>query len=181
MSKRKIVAIIDFDEAASEKYVETNGLSPVTPDEYFEREFGWIEQSGFTLDDWIITDEDADSNWSRYINYLVKWIFDHSGYGDPDDMTPPSFSQWFHNQNEPEVNTEIRIRNVSAEICDAFEDLLERHDITIPSEDRTGDESEARIYGESYYDLEKEITWTLYNLCRRIKDNPKIVINQDEY
>lgn len=181
MSKRKFVAIIDLDEDVAEKYAEINGLSLDTPGDYFEQEFGWVEQSGLTLENWVIMDDDEDSNWSRYINYLIKWIFDHAGYGDPDDMTPPSFEQWFHKYGEGNTATEIRIRNVSADICDTLEDLLERYDITIPSEDRTGDESEARIYGTTYSELEDNITWILRNLCKRIKEYPEVIINQDEY
>ena len=49
-------------------------------------------------------------------------------------------------------------REVSIEIMDLFEEFLEEKNITIPSDDRSGDESEARIYGSEYYELEDGIT-----------------------
>ena len=49
---------------------------------------------------------------------------------------------------------EIKLRQFSASICDVFEELLDKYDITIPDENRTGDESEARLYGEEYSDTE---------------------------
>jgi hypothetical protein len=51
-----------------------------------------------------------------------------------------------------------RERELSIEILDLFEELLEEKNITIPSEDREGNESEARIYGSEYYSLEDRIT-----------------------
>lgn len=43
-------------------------------------------------------------------------------------------------------------------ILDAFEELLEEKDITIPSEDDDQrDESSARLYGVEYFKLEEEI------------------------
>lgn len=36
------------------------------------------------------------------------------------------------------MKEELRIRNISADICDLFEEILDKHDITIPSDDRTG-------------------------------------------
>lgn len=64
------------------------------------------------------------------------------------------------------------IRNLSVEIISLFEHLLEEKDITIPNDDRIGDEDEARIYGEEYYNLEDNI----YNLIQKylkIKEEPK--------
>lgn len=42
-------------------------------------------------------------------------------------------------------------------IIELFEGLLDRKGITIPSQDRQGDEEEARIYGAEYYELEDGI------------------------
>ena len=47
--------------------------------------------------------------------------------------------------------------------------LLEKHNITIPDVDRTGDESEARLYGCTYYDLEEEVVSILNELVKKIK------------
>ena len=47
---------------------------------------------------------------------------------------------------------------IAITILELFEDLLEKHNITIPDEDREGDESEARLYGMTYANLEDGIT-----------------------
>lgn len=70
----------------------------------------------------------------------------------------------------------IRLRTYAIGICDVFEDLLDEHDITIPDDDRTGDENEARIYGATYYDTEDAIVDILERLVKKIKANPDAVI-----
>lgn len=75
----------------------------------------------------------------------------------------------------------IKVRNISAEICDVFEELLDRFDITIPSNDRTGEETEARIFGEPYVELEDAVTDILSHFCIEIQSNPGIDINTTEY
>lgn len=42
-------------------------------------------------------------------------------------------------------------------ILDCFEELLDEKGIDIPSDDREGNEDEARIYGIEYYDLEDKV------------------------
>lgn len=49
-------------------------------------------------------------------------------------------------------------REIAIEIIDEFEELLERHEINIPSDDREGNEEEAHIYGCDYWRLEDTIT-----------------------
>lgn len=49
-------------------------------------------------------------------------------------------------------------REIAGRIIDLFEDLLQKYNIKIPSEDRKGDVEEANIYGKEYYDLEDKIT-----------------------
>jgi hypothetical protein len=66
----------------------------------------------------------------------------------------------------------IKLREYSVEIVELFEELLEKHNITIPDEDRTGDESEARLYGCTYYDLEEEVVSIINNLVMRVKKAP---------
>ena len=63
----------------------------------------------------------------------------------------------------------IKLREYSIEIMELFEELLEKHNITIPDVDRTGDESEARLYGCTYYDLEEEVVSILNELVKKIK------------
>ena len=76
---------------------------------------------------------------------------------------------------------EIKLRQFSASICDVFEELLDKYDITIPDENRTGDESEARLYGEKYSDTEDYVTQILCHLVHEVRDNPNATINYLEY
>lgn len=48
-------------------------------------------------------------------------------------------------------------RKIAIEIINKFEELLSKYNIKLPNEERTGDENEACIYGDDYYDLEDEI------------------------
>ena len=48
-------------------------------------------------------------------------------------------------------------RGVAIRILDIFEEMLESKGISIPDEERTGEESEARLYGMTYSTLEDEI------------------------
>lgn len=76
---------------------------------------------------------------------------------------------------------EIKLRQLSADICNIFEDLLDKHNITIPDEDRTGDESEARLYGMEYADTEDYVTQILVQLVQEVRENPNATINCFEY
>ena len=49
------------------------------------------------------------------------------------------------------------IRETAIAILEMFEEVLEEHDIYVPDEDRTGDESEACLYGMTYGNLEDRI------------------------
>ena len=48
-------------------------------------------------------------------------------------------------------------RGVAIRILDVFEEMLESKGITIPDNDRIGEESEARLYGMTYADLENTL------------------------
>ena len=62
----------------------------------------------------------------------------------------------------------IYLRKYAHAICDKFEDLLDKHDISIPDPDRQGGEDEDRLYGSTYYDLEDEVYHILTDLCVRM-------------
>lgn len=78
------------------------------------------------------------------------------------------------------MNT-IKLRQFSADICEVFEDLLDKHNITIPDKNREGDETEARLYGDEYSDTEDYVTQILCHLVREVRDNPNATINDFEY
>ncbi|MBQ2183857.1 MAG: hypothetical protein II399_04410 [Lachnospiraceae bacterium] len=73
------------------------------------------------------------------------------------------------------VENEIRVRQLSADICEIFEDYLDETDITIPSYDREGEEGEARLYGTEYYDTEDSVTATLAAFTEEIR--PHLISN----
>lgn len=52
---------------------------------------------------------------------------------------------------------EANLIDTADDIIDIFEELLDRLDITIPDKWREGEEDEARIFGDTYYELENKI------------------------
>lgn len=68
---------------------------------------------------------------------------------------------------------EIKLRQYSASIIDAFEDFLDDHNIEIPNDEKEEDNNAAHIYGSDYDELETKITNTLLNLLNDY--NKKII------
>lgn len=60
-----------------------------------------------------------------------------------------TLEQWFEQVG--------KTRGIAIMILDIFEEMLDEKGIKIPDEDRTGDESEACLYGMTYANLEDEI------------------------
>lgn len=50
-----------------------------------------------------------------------------------------------------------KLINTAADIIDIFEELLDKLDITLPDKWRNGEENEARIFGDTYFELENKI------------------------
>ena len=71
----------------------------------------------------------------------------------------------------------IKLREYSVAIVEFFEDILEAHNIDIPDEDRTGDESEARLYGMTYANLEDDVLSLLVDLVDKLKSNANAEID----
>lgn len=61
------------------------------------------------------------------------------------------------NTNATAKLNEANLINTADDIIDIFEELLDRLDITIPDQWREGEEDEARIFGDTYYELENKI------------------------
>ena len=61
----------------------------------------------------------------------------------------------------------IYTREVANNIVEAFEDLLEENDITIPDEDREGNDDEARLYGTTYDNLLTNVESMVVELMKR--------------
>lgn len=61
------------------------------------------------------------------------------------------------NTNAVAKLNEETLTNTAADIIDIFEELLDELDITLPDKWRADEEDEARIFGETYYELENKI------------------------
>ena len=55
------------------------------------------------------------------------------------------------------TGTTNNLINTADDIIDIFEELLDRLDITLPDKWREGEEDEAKIFGDAYYELENKI------------------------
>ena len=61
------------------------------------------------------------------------------------------------NTNATAKLNEANLIDTADDIIDIFEELLDRLDITLPDKWREGEEDEARIFGDTYYELENKI------------------------
>lgn len=91
MVTREFIAILGFDEDAASRYDETNGHGETTPGDFLEREFGWLEQSGISLDNWALVDYDVQ--WEQYLRYLVQWALNHHS-DEYEGMSPVCYDEW---------------------------------------------------------------------------------------
>lgn len=91
MDKRKIIAIIEVDADTAFEAIDDG------PVPYLEKEFGWLEQSGISLKDCFIADDDEDDQQQAYLNYLVEWAFNHQGE-DLKGVQPISFDKFCENE-----------------------------------------------------------------------------------
>ena len=65
---------------------------------------------------------------------------------------------------------EIKLRPFASDICELFEDILDKHDITISDEDddEREDSNCARLYGMTYANLEDAVTSILCEFASEI-------------
>lgn len=87
-------------------------------------------------------------------------IYDSNGeiiYDFADECT----KNWYEELNRKEegntMNNTNNLIETADDIIDIFEELLDRLDITLPDKWREGEEDEARIFGDAYYELENRI------------------------
>lgn len=77
------------------------------------------------------------------------------------DFADEDTKNWYEELNKKEeeeaMNANDKLTNTADDIIDIFEELLDRLDITLPDKWRRGEEDEARIFGDTYYELEAEI------------------------
>ena len=85
------------------------------------------------------------------------------------DFADEDTKNFYENLNKKEGENKMRntnavaklneeaLTNTATDIIDIFEELLESLDITLPDKWREGEEDEARIFGDTYYELENKI------------------------
>lgn len=87
-------------------------------------------------------------------------ICDENGeviYDFADEDTKNFYEELNRKEEENTMNTTNNLANTADDIIDIFEELLDRLDITLPDKWREGEEGEARIFGDTYYELEEKI------------------------
>lgn len=77
------------------------------------------------------------------------------------DFADEDTKNWYEELNKKEEENKMNINdnltNAADDIIDIFEELLDKLDITLPDKWREGEEDEARIFGDTYYELESKI------------------------
>ncbi len=77
------------------------------------------------------------------------------------DFADEDTKNWYEELNKKEeedtMNIDDNLTNTADDIIDIFEELLDELDITLPDKWREGEEDEARIFGDTYYELENKI------------------------
>lgn len=87
-------------------------------------------------------------------------ICDENGeiiYDFANEDTKDYYEELNRKEEENTMNTTNNLIDTAADIIDIFEELLDKLDITIPDQWREGEEDEARIFGDTYYELENKI------------------------
>ena len=79
-------------------------------------------------------------------------IFDFAG-----EYTKDYYEELNKKEEENTMNATNNLTDTADDIIDIFEELLDRLNITLPDKWREGEEDEARIFGDTYYELEKKI------------------------
>lgn len=77
------------------------------------------------------------------------------------DFADEDTKNWYEELNRQEeentINLDEKLTNTADDIIDIFEELLDELDITLPDKWRADEEDEARIFGDTYYELENKI------------------------
>lgn len=87
-------------------------------------------------------------------------ICDENGeiiYDFADEDTKNFYEKLNRKEEGNTMNNTNNLIETADDIIDIFEELLDRLDITLPDKWREGEEDEARIFGDTYYELEDKI------------------------
>lgn len=96
--------------------------------------------------------EICDDNGEIIFDFAEEYIKDYY-----EDLNRQEEKNTMKNTNATAKLNEANLTNVADDIIDIFEELLDRFDITLPDKWREGEEDEARIFGDTYYELENKI------------------------
>ena len=105
------------------------------------------------IQEWV-SPEDEDCYETGYE------ICDENGeiiYDFADKDTKNFYEELNRKEEENTMNNTNNLIETADDIIDIFEELLDRLDITLPDKWREGEEDEARIFGDTYYELENKI------------------------
>ena len=105
------------------------------------------------IQEWV-SPEDEDCYETGYE------ICDENGeivYDFADEDTKNYYEELNRKEEKNTMNITNSLIDTADDIIDVFEELLDRLDITIPDKWRDGEEDEARIFGDTYYELENKI------------------------
>ena len=78
-------------------------------------------------------------------------------YDFANEDTKDYYEELNRKEEENTMNTTNNLIDTADDIIDIFEEMLDRFDITLPDKWREGEEDEARIFGDTYYELESKI------------------------
>ena len=96
--------------------------------------------------------EICDENGEIIFDFADEYMKDYY-----EDLNRQEEKNTMKNTNAAAKLNEADLTNTADDIIDIFEELLDRLDITLPDKWREGEENEARIFGDTYYELENKI------------------------
>lgn len=105
------------------------------------------------IQEWV-SPEDEDCYETGYE------ICDENGeiiYDFADEDIKDYYEELNRKEEENTMDNTNNLIETADDIIDIFEELLDRLDITLPDQWREGEEDEARVFGDTYYELENKI------------------------
>lgn len=126
---------------------------------YIVNELCELEQESYNVCHGAYTD--MDEAYAKAIEIYNQAKID---LGEDAEYCDEEMTVWsYPNAISVEINSaqlnisEQHSKEIAAHIIDIFECELESQDITLPDEERTGEPTEARIFGKTYYHFEDSI------------------------